>query len=78
MKKFCESLIEHAMKVINFKKKVKLLTKEQQKSYENAKISYICKKKLKINMQKVKNILKLETIIIIQQNLEVLRITYVI
>ena len=38
MKKFCESGREHAMKVINFKKKkLKLLTKEQQESYGNAK-----------------------------------------
>ena len=36
MKKFCEFLIEHPMKIINFKiKKMKLLTKEQQESYEN-------------------------------------------
>ena len=43
MKKFCESLREHSMKVINFKKKkMKLLTKKQQESYENAKICYIC------------------------------------
>ena len=34
---------EHAMKIINFKKKkMKLLTKEQQQSYENEKICYIC------------------------------------
>ena len=34
MKKFCESLREHAMEKINFeKKKLKLLTNEQQKSY---------------------------------------------
>ena len=35
------------MKIINFKKKkkMKLLTKEQQESYENAKICYICKEK---------------------------------
>ena len=46
MKKFCEFLRKHAMKIINFKKKkVKLLTKEQQESYENAKICYICKEK---------------------------------
>ena len=39
MKKFRESLREHAMKIINFKKKkMKLLTKEQYESYENAKI----------------------------------------
>ena len=46
IKKFCESLREHAMKIINFKeKKMKLLAKEQQESYENARICYICKEK---------------------------------
>ena len=46
MKKLCESLRGHAMNTINFKKKkIKLLTKEQQESYENAKIIYICKEK---------------------------------
>ena len=46
MKKFCESLREHSIKIINFKKKkIKLLKKEQQKSYENAKIYFICKQK---------------------------------
>ena len=47
MKKFCQSLSEHAMKMINFKKKkMNLLTKQQQESYENAKICYISKKKI--------------------------------
>ena len=46
MKKFCESFREHAMKMINFKKKkMKSLTKEQQEIYENGKICYICKEK---------------------------------
>ena len=46
MKKFCEFLRDHAMKMINFKqKKMKLLTKEQQESYEHSKIFYICKEK---------------------------------
>ena len=46
MKKFCESLREHTMKIINFKKKEKaLLTREQQKSYQTAKICYICQEK---------------------------------
>ena len=41
-KKFCDFLREHAMKIIYFKKKMmKLLTKEQQESYENVKIYYI-------------------------------------
>ena len=34
------------MKIINIRKKgIRLLTKEQQESYENAKICYICKEK---------------------------------
>ena len=38
-KKFCELLREHAMNIINFKKKkMKLFIKEQQESYENAKL----------------------------------------
>ena len=42
-KKFCEFLREYEMKIINFREKeVKLLIKEQQESYENAKICYIC------------------------------------
>ena len=46
MKKFCESLRDNTMKIINFKKKkMKLLTKEQPESYENAKICYIYKTK---------------------------------
>ena len=46
MKRFCEFLREHAMKIINFKKKkIKLLTKAQQESNEHAKICYICKGK---------------------------------
>ena len=42
MKKFCEYLREHGMKMIQFEKEnLKLLTNEQQESYENANISYI-------------------------------------
>ena len=39
MKKFCEFLREHVMKVITLEnKKMKLLTEEQQESYENVQI----------------------------------------
>ena len=39
MKKFCESLREHAVKIVNFKKKeMKLLSIERQELYENARI----------------------------------------
>ena len=51
MKKFCEFLREHTMKIINFEnKKMKLITKEQQESYKNAKICYICEQKFENNM----------------------------
>ena len=63
VKKFCEFLKEHAMKMINFKKKkMKLLIKEQQETYENAKICYICPEKF--GNKYVKNIIKLEIIVI--------------
>ena len=45
MKKFCKYFRDHAMKIVNFKKKKNILTNEQQESNENAKISYICKEK---------------------------------
>ena len=39
MKRFCESLREHAIKIINLKKKkMRSSIKKQQESYENAKI----------------------------------------
>ena len=38
---------EHATEIIIFEKKImNLLNNEQQKSYENAKICYICKDKI--------------------------------
>ena len=69
------------MKMINFKKKkMKLLTKEQHESYENAKICYICKEEFENKYLKDKKycIVKLEIIVIIQGNIEALRISYVI
>ena len=47
---------------------MKLLTKEQQESYGNAKICYICKEKVENKYLKDKNIVKLEIIVIIQGN----------
>ena len=56
---------------------MKLLTKEQQKSYENAKIYYICKENFENRYMKDK-IYRKEIIAIMQGNIEVLRIAYVI
>ena len=79
MKRLFQSLKEHAMKIINFKKKkMKLITKEQQESNENAKICYICKEKLKNKWVKDKKIVKLEIIVIMQGKTEVLHIAQVV
>ena len=54
-------LREQAMNMISFKKKeMGLKIKEQQKSNENAKNRYNCTKDFKINLWKIKNIVKLE------------------
>ena len=46
MKNFFEYLREHPIKLNDLEnKKMKLLTKEQQKSCQNAQICYICKEK---------------------------------
>ena len=51
MKKFCEFLRMHAMKIINFKKKkMKLLVKEQQDHMKMQKSVIFLKKDLKINI----------------------------
>ena len=54
------------MKIINFKKKkINLLTIEQQKSYKNAKICYFVNKNVTINIEKIESIVKLEINVII-------------
>ena len=78
MKKFCESLREHAKEIIN-SKKMKSLTIKQHKSDKNAKKNVIIKEKtLNINMLKIKNNVKLGKITYIKVNMEVLHIAYVI
>ena len=57
---------------------MKLLTKEQQESHENAKIYFISKENFENKYLKDKNIVKVEIIVIIQRNIELLRIAYVI
>ena len=75
MNTFCGTLRKHAIKITNFKKnKMKLLTNEQQKSYENVKTCYICKEKFEDKCAKDKKIAKLTSIVIIQVNIQVLYI----
>ena len=58
VQKINESLREHGMKIINFKKFMKLLTKKQQELYENAKTCYICNVKFKENILQIKKYCK--------------------
>ena len=57
---------------------MKLLINEQQKLHDDVKNGYICKEKFEINMLKIKNIVKLGIIVVIQGNREVLHIAYII
>ena len=57
---------------------MKFLKNERLKSYENAKIYWICKETFEDKYAKHKNIVNLETIIILQVNIEVLHIASVI
>ena len=54
-----------------------VLTNEQQNSYQNKKYTIFVKKNLKINMLQIKGIVKLENIVIIHENIEVLHLVYV-
>ena len=51
---------------------MKLLTKEQQESYKNEKICYICKEQIENKYVKDKSIAMLEIIVIIRSNIVVL------
>ena len=55
MKKFCDSLKEHAKIIIFEKKKMLPLTKEELKSYQEAKVCYICEKGILEKFAKDKN-----------------------
>ena len=57
---------------------MKLLPKEQQESYENVKTCYVFIGKFEDKYAKNMNIINLETIVIIQGNIEVLQIEYLI
>ena len=77
--KVCGTLREHAMKIINFRTEtMKILTTEQQESYKMQKYAIFLYKNLKINVQKIRNIVKLMIIVNIQVNIGVLHILYVI
>ena len=79
MKKFCQLLRVQAMKIINFKEKNEIINKRTARVKGKIQISVIfVKKDLKISISKIKSIVKLEIIVIMQNNIEMLHISYVI
>ena len=81
IKKFCDSLREHAKKyIIDFEKKNMLsLIKEESELYQYAEKCYIFRRKiLEKFTKKIKVIQKLEIIVIIQVYIEVQCIVFVI
>ena len=79
VKKFCEFLREHVKNITDLEKKRMLsLTKEEIKSYQDAKECCICGKIILKKFANDKNIKKLGTIVISEVNIEVQRIVFVI
>ena len=77
MKKFCESLKEHTMKIINFKKKKNDVIIKVTAEIVCLKFFIFINKTLTINMLNKKIIVNLGINVIIQENIEVLKIAYV-
>ena len=72
MKNFCLDLREHATKIINYEKKEMIpLTKREEKSITSKKFVIYVKKDL-VPTITIKNIIRLEIIVIILKNIEVL------
>ena len=72
MKNFCLDLREHVTKINNYEKKEMIpLTKEEKRSYRASRRCYIYKKSLVLMITR-KNIKRLEIIVIILGNIEVL------
>ena len=79
LKKFCEYLGEHAIKIIRFKKKKNEITnKIATRIIRKCTICYICQEKFEINYLKDRKCCDLEIIVIIQLNIEVLLVAYLI
>ena len=76
MKKFCTSLRQHAKNMIECeKRKMLALTKEELKSHQDAKICYICGKRI---LKKLSKSINCRIIVIIQVNMEAQYIVFVI
>ena len=79
IKKFCESLKEHATRIIRFEKKKMLpLTNKELKACEEARICYIFRKQFVKNSLMMLTIKKLKIIATIQVNIEVQHTAFVV
>ena len=78
MKTFREFLREHAINIINSEKKQWNYWEMRSRNGKMEKTVIFIKKKLKINIWKTKNIVKLEIIVNTQGNKEVLCMVYII
>ena len=79
MKKLCESFRECTMNIINFKKKKRSYQQKSRMIYMKMHKSVNFEQtNLKINILKIKNIANVEIIVIIQEDIEVRPISYVI
>ena len=76
VKKFCKSLREHTVEIMNFKKK-NFKNLEQQKSYEKSKICYICKEQFERKYVEDRKFGKVRDHCHYKVNMEVLCIAYV-
>ena len=77
MKNFCLDLREHATKIINYEKKEMIpLTKKEEKKYNKQKACHICKKD-RLMMIAIKNIIRIEIIVTILENIDVLLMIFV-
>ena len=78
MKKFCLDLIEHVTKIINYEKKKMIpLTKKEEKKHNKQKVCHICRKEFNTDDSDKKYQRRLEIIVIIQENIEVLFMIFV-
>ena len=75
MIKFCEFLREYVIEIIHFKiKKCSYYQNSSSKHVKMQKSVLSVKRNIKMNMWKINNIVKLEIIVIIQKDIEMLRI----
>ena len=76
MKEFCLDLREHATKIINYEKKEMIpLTKRKRKTIISKKFAIYAEKNL-IKTITIKNIIRLEIIVTILENIEVLLMVF--